>query len=181
MIFLELFATFFLIGISTFGGGYAMIPLIKDLVLSKGWISESALTDFIAISESTPGPFAINISTFVGKEIAGIFGAICSTLGVVLPSLLIIVIIAALINKFNKKNKVLKYVKPLVVGLILYVAISFFIKYVVTDKTNINYFNNLKIGFFLDLLLIIRLLKKKKSVSPILIIVISALLGIVIL
>ena len=76
MIFLELFITFFLIGLLTFGGGYAMIPMIQDQVVSKGWIDSNALTNFIAISECTPGPFAVNIATFIGSSKAGIFGSI---------------------------------------------------------------------------------------------------------
>ena len=71
MIYLQLFYTFFLIGLFTFGGGYAMIPMIQEQVVGNGWITEEALTDFIAISEVTPGPFAINISTFVGNSVGG--------------------------------------------------------------------------------------------------------------
>ena len=78
MIFFELFYTFFLIGLFTFGGGYSMIPMIQEQVVGKGWLEGEALTDFIAISEVTPGPFALNISTFVGNSVAGPFGAFCS-------------------------------------------------------------------------------------------------------
>ena len=74
MIFFELFYTFFLIGLFTFGGGYAMIPMIQEQVVGKGWITEANLTDFIAVSEVTPGPFAFNISTFVGNTVGGVFG-----------------------------------------------------------------------------------------------------------
>ena len=80
-----------------------MIPMIQEQVVSKGWISESNLTDFIAVSEATPGPFAINISTFVGNSVGGVFGAICSTIGVILPSIIIILIIAMIMKKFMKK------------------------------------------------------------------------------
>ncbi|MFR5864198.1 MAG: chromate transporter [Acutalibacteraceae bacterium] len=81
MIYLELFRTFLKIGAFTFGGGYAMLPLIQAEVLSHGWMDASALVDFIAVSESTPGPFAINIATYVGTETGGIGGALCATLG----------------------------------------------------------------------------------------------------
>ena len=77
MIFLELFGVFFLIGAFTFGGGYAMIPMIQAQVVSRGWMSEADVTNFIAISEATPGPFAINMATFVGSAQGGIFGSIC--------------------------------------------------------------------------------------------------------
>ena len=99
MIYLQLFYTFFLIGLVTFGGVYAMIPMIQEQVVGNGWISEKALLDFIAISEVTPGPFAINISTFVGNSVGGIFGAICATVGVILPSLIIIIIVAIVMKK----------------------------------------------------------------------------------
>ena len=104
MIYFQLFYTFFLIGLFTFGGGYAMIPMIEDQVVGKGWMTDAQLSDFIAISESTPGPFAINISTFVGSQTAGILGAVCSTLGVILPSLIIIILVAIILSKFLKNS-----------------------------------------------------------------------------
>lgn len=79
MIYLELFITFFKIGLFTFGGGYAMLPLIEQEVLSHGWLTAEEIVNFIAVSESTPGPFAINISTYVGVETAGIPGAFTAT------------------------------------------------------------------------------------------------------
>ena len=88
---IKLFLTFFKIGLFTFGGGYSMIPLINEEAQVFG-ISSLELTNFIAISESTPGPFAINIATFIGYNTYGIFGAICATLGVVLPSFIIMLI-----------------------------------------------------------------------------------------
>ena len=90
----DLFITFFKIGLFTFGGGYAMIPLIAQETVSKGWITLDALTDFIGISESTPGPFAVNIATFVGYQTDNIPGAVFTTLGVILPSFLIMLIVA---------------------------------------------------------------------------------------
>ena len=131
MIFFELFYTFFLIGLFTFGGGYAMIPMIQEQVVGKGWISADALTDFIAISEVTPGPFALNISTFVGNTVAGPFGAVCSTIGVILPSLIIIIIVAMIMNKFITNRFVqggLNGVKPVVLALIFSTALIMFIK-----------------------------------------------------
>ncbi len=121
MIFLTLFATFFKIGLFTFGGGYAMIPLIQSEVLGHGWLSLSQIIDFIAVSESTPGPFAINMATFVGTNQGGVLGGICATLGVVMPSFIIILMVARFYEKF-KTNKIVKGamsgLKPAVVGLI---------------------------------------------------------------
>ena len=100
MIFLELFWTFFKIGAFTFGGGYAMLPLIQESVSAKGWLAMEELVDFVAVSESTPGPFAINIATYVGMETGGVFGAVCATLGVVMPSFIVILIVARFYQKF---------------------------------------------------------------------------------
>ena len=103
MIYLELFLTFFMIGAFTFGGGYAMLPLMQEQVVAK-WghiISAEEIIDFIAVSESTPGPFAINMATYVGSEVGGIFGAVCATLGVVVPSFVVILIVAKCYDKFR--------------------------------------------------------------------------------
>ncbi|MCH5189797.1 MAG: chromate transporter [Oscillospiraceae bacterium] len=97
-----LFLTFFKIGAFTFGGGYAMIPLIQREVADKRkWITEDDILDIIAIAESTPGPIAINTATFVGFKTAGFFGAFASTFGVVLPSFVIITVIAYLLRNFS--------------------------------------------------------------------------------
>lgn len=127
MIFLKLFFEFFKIGLFTFGGGYAMIPLIQDATIKMGWLTNEQLIDFIAISESTPGPFAINIATFVGMNVGGVFGAVCSTIGVVLPSFIVILIIARGYKKFKESHIVIGLMsglRPTVVGLILGAVIS---------------------------------------------------------
>ena len=99
---LSIFWVFFRIGAFTFGGGYAMIPLIqKETVEKKKWITDDDILEIIAIAESTPGPIAINSSTFVGYRVGGVIGAVCGTLGVVLPAFCIILIISAIINQFN--------------------------------------------------------------------------------
>lgn len=121
LIYLELLWTFFKIGAFTFGGGYAMLPLIQDEVTARGWVSERALVDFIAVSESTPGPFAVNISTYVGFEVGGLLGAFCATFGVVLPSFIVILIVAKCFVKFKNSTVVkgcMSGLKPAVVGLI---------------------------------------------------------------
>ena len=102
-----LFAVFFKIGAFTFGGGYAMIPLIEREVAEKrGWIESQDMLDIIAIAESTPGPIAINSATFVGYKTAGVFGAACATLGVVLPSFLIISLISYVLAQFSELKPV---------------------------------------------------------------------------
>ena len=99
---LDLFLVFFKIGAFTFGGGYAMIPLIqKEVVDNKKWVTNDDILDIIAIAESTPGPIAINSATFVGFKTAGVLGAFCATFGVVLPSFLIISLISLILTKFQ--------------------------------------------------------------------------------
>lgn len=106
MIYLELFYTFFTIGLFTFGGGYAMLPLIQQKVLEKGWMELPQLMNFVAVSESTPGPFAVNMATYVGSSQGGILGAVCATLGVVLPSFIIIIIVAKCYIRFKNSKLV---------------------------------------------------------------------------
>lgn len=127
MIYFDLFFTFLKIGLFTIGGGYAMLPMIREEVSSQSWLSQSELIDFIAVSESTPGPFAVNIATFVGTRTGGIFGGLCATLGVVLPSFVIILIVAKCYERF-KSNKLvvgaMNGLKPAVVGLIAAALLS---------------------------------------------------------
>ncbi len=182
MIYLSLFLTFFKIGLFTIGGGYAMLPFIQEEVLAHGWIENAEIVNFIAISESTPGPFAINIATYVGSELAGILGAACSTLGVVLPSLIIILIVARIYDKFKKSKTVMgcmSGLKPAVVGLIggavLNIASTVFTPNGLTSDIF------LKSEFYVSAVIfaIAALLTFKKKTHPIITILISAALGIV--
>ena len=190
MIYFELFYIFFYMGLFTFGGGYAMIGLIQEEVIKHAWISQDALIDFIAISESTPGPFAINIATFIGSQVGGIFGAVCATLGVVLPSFIIILLVAMIMKKVLKNRFVqggLNGVRPVVISLILSTALFFFIKMVFTAGNPFTYhttdfnFNRSGLAIFIILSLICLMYKKdkKKSLNPIAILAISAVLGII--
>ncbi len=180
MIYLELFLTFFKIGLFTFGGGYAMLPLIQQEVIGKGWIAESELVNFIAVSESTPGPFAINMANFVGSELGGILGAMCSTLGVVLPSFIIILIVAKFFMAF-KDNKWVKAVmnglRPAVIGLIGAAIISVVVEVFFPSGFALNVFKTLSFWSSMVIFSVMLFLQFKK-VHPILIIVISAVAGI---
>jgi chromate transporter len=103
----KLFRLFFKVGLFTFGGGYAMIPLIqKEVAEEKGWITDEEILDVIAIAESTPGPIAINSATFVGYRVAGALGSACATFGVVLPSFIIISIISLVLKEFSQYEAV---------------------------------------------------------------------------
>ena len=108
MIYLYLFLEFFKIGLFTFGGGYAMIPLVKEVVLKYGWLTEEGFYNFIGVCESTPGPIAINMATYIGYQRKKILGSVFSTLGVVLPSMIIIFIISLFFDKFLA-NKYVAY------------------------------------------------------------------------
>ncbi|MBQ6348316.1 MAG: chromate transporter [Clostridia bacterium] len=119
---LGLFAVFFKIGLFTFGGGYVMLPLIRQETLSRGWMDEQTLVRFIGICESTPGPIAVNMATFVGSTRAGLAGATCATLGVVLPALLVMLLIAAVLKGFRENALVrsaMSGIRPVVAGMIL--------------------------------------------------------------
>ena len=127
MIYLRLFLTFLEIGAVSFGGGYGMISLIREKVLGYGWLTEEEFLSFIAVSESTPGPPAVNMATFIGSSQGGFPGALCATLGVVLPSFCIILLIAALMRnllKYAGVNAALGGIRPAVVGLILGTALT---------------------------------------------------------
>lgn len=180
MIYLKLFWSFLKIGAFTFGGGYAMIPLIEEEVMNNGWMELEELVDFIAVSESTPGPFAINISTYVGAETAGLLGALCSTFGVVLPSFVIITIIAKFYLKFQS-SKIMEHcmsgIKPAVIGLIgsavLSIGKTVFFENGLSMETLYSYsFICSAIIFIIMLVLLFR------KINAITIIALSAILGI---
>ncbi len=186
MILLELFLTFFEIGALTFGGGYAMIPFVREQVLSHGWLTEEELLNMIAVSESTPGPIAVNMATFVGSEQAGIWGSAAATLGVVLPSFIIILIISALLKNFLKYNGVkafLSGVRPCVVSLILGTATTLFLSVLLGIGGSDFELNIDILGIIIFVIIVVTSLVYKKAKgkkpSPILMIAFSAILGMV--
>ncbi len=127
MIYFQLIYEFFIIGLFTFGGGLATIPYLKDLAERTGWFKVSFITDMIAISESTPGPIGINMATYVGNEIAGLFGGIIATVSEIVPSIIIVALVFKFMTSF-KNNPNFKYVfygvRPAVTGLIAVVGIE---------------------------------------------------------
>ncbi|MFW5991973.1 MAG: chromate transporter [Halanaerobiaceae bacterium] len=167
MIILELFVTFFKIGLFTFGGGYAMLPLIQKEMLAHEWISIEQFLDIVAVSQMTPGAIAINNATFVGYKMAGVFGIIATTFGVISPSLFIIAIVATLMNKFSDHPYVeaaWKGIRPAVVGLIMVAVISL-------GKEAITSFQGIIIAIIALVLIV------KYKLHPIAVIVISGFLG----
>ena len=184
-IYLLLFLEFFKIGLFTFGGGYAMIPLVKEVVLEYGWLTESEFYNFIGICESTPGPIAINMATYIGARQGDLLGSICATVGVILPSFIIIILIAALLKNIIKNSYVQAFltgIKPVVLGLISSTGLVLLAKAIgYVDLKTFN-FNLVAVFIFLILVIlyfgILKLFKKK--LSAISVILISAILGILI-
>ena len=182
MIYLELFWTFFCIGALTFGGGYAMLPLIQSEVAAR-WgttITEQMMIDFVAVSESTPGPFAVNMATYVGSEMGGILGSACATLGVVLPSFVIILIVAKCYDRFRRSRIVkgaMTGLKPAVVGLIGNAVLSVAKTVFFSGGLTLAVFSTVSFYVFAGIFLLMLLLAFKK-VHPIIIVCLSAAIGI---
>ena len=183
MTYLELLIGFLKVGCFSFGGAYGAIPLIRDVVMSYDWMTEEELTYMIAVSESTPGPIMVNLATFIGNTQGGIIGAMIATLSVVLPSFLIILLVSAVMKKLLKNKYVqaaLRGLKPCIIGLVMATGVFMVITHCMS----------LTAGFAIDwkaLLLTVILAAVlycskpllKKKISPISLIIISAVLGIV--
>ncbi|MBD8972556.1 MAG: chromate transporter [Clostridiales bacterium] len=189
MIYWELFMEFVKIGAVSLGGGYGMIALIREMVFRNGWMTDRDFTSFIAVSESTPGPLAVNMATFIGSSQAGLPGALCATVGVVLPSFLIILLIAAVMHNLLSYSGVqafLKGVRPCIVAMILATGILMLLNLLlsvatVNDLTDGWQFD-VRSGVILLILLGVHIGTRKRyhqEPSPIVMILISAVLGIV--
>ena len=191
MSFLELFYTFFTIGAFTFGGGYAMLPMIQEQVAAR-WgdlIPAESLVDFVAVSESTPGPFAINMATYVGSVVGGneggwlmsVLGSFCATMGVVLPSFIVIILVAKCYDRF-KESRIVKGcmtgLKPAVVGLIGGAVLNVLMTVFFPAGLALSAFADISFYVYAVLFGTMLVLALKK-VHPITIICISAVVGIV--
>ncbi len=199
MVFLTLFWEYFKIGLFTIGGGYAMLPMVQQVIEKYGWLTRKELINFIGVAESTPGPFAINLATFVGINVGsqtslgifgGFLGAAVATFAVVLPSLIIIIIVTKLFQKF-RTNKyvqgVLYGIRPVVVGLILSAVLSVGCA-VILPNLNLTSINKEGFSQFNWISLIIvavffplsRIKIKGKKIHPILLILAAAAVGVVV-
>ena len=179
-IFLELFITFFKIGLFTFGGGYAMLPLIQKEVLAHDWMEIEEIINFIAVSESTPGPFAINCATYVGMETGGVLGAVCATLGVVLPSFIVILCVARFYKKFKESkivSSVMTGLRPAVIGLIGSALVSMILSVFLPNGFDFGGIVIPDLLVSLGIAVVMTILVFKK-IHPIIIIVLSAVAGI---
>ena len=184
MIFFDLLIGFLKVGLFAFGGAYGAIPLIRDVVLSYGWIEDEMLTYMIAVSESTPGPIMVNLATYVGSSQAGFLGALIATTAVVLPSFIIILLIMVLLKKLLKNpyvQAILRGLKPCIIGIILATGIFMILQHsagspgalsfdttaiIMTIVLGTVYFGSRKV--------------LKNGISPIGLIVISALAGLIV-
>ena len=188
MIYFKLFLTFLEIGAVSFGGGYGMISLVREKVITNGWLTDGEFLNMIAVAESTPGPIAVNMATFVGSTQGGVLGSALATLGVILPAFIIMLIIASLIKnllKYKGVQAVLGGIRPAVVGLIVATASTMILSTIIGVSAS---------GFSLSIPDMVKnvvifaavvgaaaLYKKlrKKKISPILLIVFSGVLGLI--
>jgi chromate transporter len=181
MIYLKLFVAFLEVGLFSFGGGYVSIPLIREIVLSYGWMDDEMITHMIAVSESTPGPLMVNMATYVGSSQGGILGALIATLAVVLPAFLIIVLVTAILRRFISNRyfqAILSGMKPCIIGIIMAMGIYLMVQ---------NCFERNFSGIDIMAVIMAILLGvvywgsrkiKKNGISPILLIIISAGAGV---
>ena len=185
MIYLELFIGFLIIGLLSFGGAYGAIPIIKDVVTKFNWIDESMLANMIGVSESTPGPIMVNLATFIGNQVGGPLGAVIATITVILPAFIIILLVMVLFKKALERKwfqNILKGLQPTIIGIIIATGLVMCLETIFNVPTE--FVADYKLLFIATILVgIIILFKKllKKNCSPILLIVISAVLGLIIL
>ena len=182
MIYLDLFIGFLKVGLFSFGGAYGAIPLIRDVVLSYGWLKEDMLTYMIAVGESTPGPIMVNLATYVGRSQAGIPGALIATTAVVLPSFVIILLVMTLLRKLLKNpyaQAVLRGLKPCVIGIVLATGVYMIVQHCAGNTgTVVNVPATAMSAFLAGIYFGSRKLRKG-GLSPIGLIVLSALFGII--
>ena len=181
---LRLFLAFLKIGAVSFGGGYGMISLIRETVLSNGWLSEGDFLSFIAVSESTPGPLAVNMATFIGSSQAGFWGALAATLGVVLPSFCIILLIAALLRdllRYAGVEAFLRGIRPCVVAMILSTAFTMGLSTLLglsrLGEPLLPDWRSIAVLLFLLAFRLLWQIRRRKAPSPMLMLLLSALLG----
>ena len=185
MIYLQLFLTFLKVGAFAFGGGYAMLSLIGDSVLSYGWMTEEELLNFVGVETVIPGPIAVNMATYIGYEQGGFLGALLATIGVVLPSFIIILIVAACIKNLLKYPPVKTFIasmRPALGGLIVSVAVTM----ALTVFFGIDTISSINLSFDPRTLVVLAVVIaipiiwkriKKKEFSSILLVVVSGVLG----
>ena len=182
MIYLDLFIGFLKVGLFSFGGAYGAIPLIRDVVLSYGWLEEDMLTYMIAVGESTPGPIMVNLATYIGRSQAGIPGALIATTAVVLPSFVIILLVMTLLQKLLKNpyaQAVLRGLKPCVIGIVLATGTYMIVQHCAGNTDTVVNMPATAMSALLAGIYFGSSKLRKGGLSPIGLIVLSALFGII--
>lgn len=181
MIYLKLLWNFFKVSCFTFGGAYGAIPLIRDMVMGNGWITEERFAYMIAVSESTPGPIMVNMATYIGSDQAGFLGSLVATVGVVLPAYLIIVLIVGVLGNVMKNpyvQAILRGLKPCVTGIVLATGLYMVIHNVLPLSGGVVVdLSAVTITVILTAILLLYPKVTKKKLSPILLICFAAVLG----
>lgn len=183
MIYLKLFWDFFRVSCFTFGGAYGAIPLIRDMVLGNGWITDERLSYMIAVSESTPGPIMVNLATYIGQDQAGFWGSLIATVGVVLPAYLVILLIVMILQNIIKHpyvQAVLRGLKPCVTGIVLATGVYLVVHNMLPMSGITVDFPALLITVMLLAAIFFVPKITKKELSPIVLICISAVLGMIV-
>jgi chromate transporter len=189
----QLVWSFFKIGLFSYGGGYAMVPMMQDEILSHNWIPVREFADIVAISQMTPGPIAVNAATYIGYRVAGIFGSAAATFGVTLPSLILVILVTHFLQKFKESliiNSLLSGIRPATAGLIaaavvFFARMSFFIPYPEWKGFGLLPGEVLRLGFAdlriptLIIFLLFRIESKIFKLKPIPAVVLSAILGMI--
>ena len=178
MIYLELLWGFLKVGLFSFGGAYGAIPVIREVVMEHGWITEEKFAYLLAISESTPGPIMVNTATYIGNEVGGLLGSVIATLMACLPAFVIILILSMVLKNFLKNayvQAILNGIKPCIIGIIFATGLHMIIVNATTSKS----WQSLAIMAILLIAMPIYKKIKKKALSPIMLIAISALSGII--
>ncbi len=188
VIYIKLLITFFKIGLVSFGGGYAMIPIIEEAIIGNGWLSPQDFYNIIAISETTPGPIAVNSATFVGYKVAGFLGGVTATIGIALPSLIIIILVSTYLFKYRDSKlveNIFGWLRPVITGLIIIAGFHVAKTSLIHEGATLN-ISTLKGSNILDILnvkgiiifVLTAIMLKKTKIHPILAIVGSGILGI---
>ncbi len=182
MIYLQLFLGFLKVGFFSFGGGYGAVALIRDVVLHYGWLDDEKISYMIAVSESTPGPIMVNFATYVGSTQAGALGALVATTAVVLPSFFIVVLILTLLKNVSENscvNAALEGIKPCIMGIILATGMYMVFSNCAGSVTDLRFsYTNVCMTIVLAIIFFASRKVLKKGISPINLIILSAVAGI---
>ena len=184
MIYLELIWGFLKVGLFSFGGAYGANPVIREVVMEIGWVTEEKFAYLLAISESTPGPIMVNTATYIGNEVGGILGSALATLMVCLPAFIIILVLSMILKNALKNPyvvAVLDGIKPCIIGIILATGLHMVIENCMENGLSIpqNWQTLVIMAVVLVAMLVYKKIKKK-AISPILLIAVSAISGIVV-